>query len=99
MENKEWSKCHVSGSVTTCDPGQTRDYIYPKSYSREEITINKDICGHHEHLPCVVVKEIGPDFIEIEFSGKRHKLTIGKRVETPKKGLSYAYSQAIISLE
>lgn len=99
MENKEWRVCHISGDITSCDPGCNRSFSYPKSYQREELKVGMNLCRYNEDLPTITVTKIMPEYIEVTCSGREYKLSIGDKLRTPKKGLSYAYSEADVWLE
>lgn len=99
METKQWTKCFVSGIVTTCDPGCNREYSYPRTILREEMKIGMNLCSHKEPLPKIMVESIADDHIIVHCSGKSHRIDAGTNFCTPRKPLDYAYSEAIISLK
>lgn len=99
MGNKEWNICHISGDIAACDPGCNSYSHYPKSYQREELKVGMNLCRYNENLPTISVTKIMPEYIEVTCSGKEYKLSIGDKLKTPKKGLSYAYSEAEVWLE
>lgn len=99
MEKKVWKICHVDGDITACDPGCLTTSVYTKIYQRKELKRGMNLTAYNEDLPPVKVREIGDDFLTVTFSGKQHKLTTGSRIQTPRKGLSYAYSEATIYLK
>ena len=98
MEKKHWKTCNVNGWITASDPGQLTSTPYHRAYRREEIRRGMNLT-HCEYLPEVRVAEVGPDFLVVAFSGRRHKILPGDHVDTPRKGLSYAYSEATIYLD
>jgi hypothetical protein len=53
----------------------------------------------NEHLPSVVVKEIAEDHIVLFAGGQRHTIYTGETYTTPRKGLSYAYSEVDVRIE
>lgn len=99
MEKTSWNVCNINGWVTASDPGRLTSTPYHKVYRREEIRRGMNLTHYCEYLPQVKVAEIGPDFLVVAFSGRRYKLLPGEHVDTPRKGLSYAYSEATIYLE
>ncbi|MBQ1202097.1 MAG: hypothetical protein IIX59_09005, partial [Alistipes sp.] len=95
----EWSVCHISGCTVACDPGCQTITPYPKSYTREQIKVGMNLTGYCEYLIKVKVKEIGPNYLTLQYSGANHILVTGARLETPRQPLSYAYSEVDIRLE
>lgn len=99
METKHWNVCLINGYITACDPGQLTTSSYNKRYTRQELSRKMNLTGYCEHLPKIVVCEIGDDFLTVSISGQRHKVHTGGHVDTPRKGLSYAYSEATLYLK
>lgn len=95
----EWSACHISGYTIACDPGCQTITPYPKTYTREQIKVGMNLTGYCEYLIKVKVKEIGPNYLTLQYSGTNHILTTGARLETPRQPLNYAYSEVDIRLE
>ena len=96
MEKTSWKVCNINGWVTACDPGRLTSTPYHKSYRREELSRGMNLTAYCEDLPDVKVREIGTDFLTVAFSGRQHKIPTGGHIDTPRKGLSYAYSEATI---
>lgn len=96
---KRWEYCYITGYIVACDPGCQNLSYYPNRYKRSEMKEGMDLCAYQEHLPKVILKSMGENFIEVTFSGMKHKILNGETKYTPKKGLSYAYSEAIISID
>lgn len=94
-----WDTCYVSGTITACDPGCNHSTHFPKSYRRDEIKIGKNLCSYNSYLPAVTVQAIHDDHIVVGSMGARKELYPGQHFFSPKKGLSYAYSEAIVSIE
>ncbi len=95
----EWSVCRVSGYIVACDPGHQNLTPYPAEYKRKDLSVRMNLCSHCEHLPPVIVRAIEKDHIVINYFGCDHRLDTGKWLQTPRVGLSYAYSEAMISLD
>lgn len=95
---KIWNALHVSGYITACDPGCLNTSGSHKAYNKEELYKGMNLCAYDENLPEVRLLEIYDEYVVVSFSGSRHKVEIGHSAYTPQKGLSYAYSEAIISL-
>lgn len=98
MNDTKWTECKVCGYIVACDPGINNFSSYPKSFSRKELKIGMNLCAHEEHLPKVIVKKIADDHIVVRYFGKSYQLDIGQTLYTPRQGLSYAYSEAVITL-
>lgn len=99
METKSWTKCHIDGYIVACDPGNNNLSYYPADYTRGELKVGMNLCAHDKDLPKVIVKKIADNSIVVRCSNSNHTITIGEEFYSPRKGLSYAYSEAIISLE
>lgn len=95
---KIWNALNVSGYITACDPGRQTTSGSHKSYSKNELRKGMNLCAYDESLPEVRLQEIYDEYVVVSFSGSRHKVEIGHSAHTPEKGLSYAYSEASISL-
>ena len=95
----EWSVCRVSGYTIACDPGHQTITPYPKQYTREQIKVGMNLTAYCDYLPTVKVKEVGPNFLTLQFSGKNTTLLTGNYIETPRHPLDYAYSEVSIRLD
>ena len=94
-----WSVCNIWGYIVACDPGIQNLSSYPREVKREQMKVGMNLCSHAEHLPPVVVREIADSYIVVNSFGKQHKISIDESYYTPKMGLSYAYSKAVVSLK
>ena len=99
MKKKTWNVCQVNGYITASDPGRLTTSCSHKTYKKSELWRGMNLCGYDEDLPKVILKEIGEDYIVVNNEGCSCKVEIGKHVETPRKGLSYAWSDASISID
>lgn len=99
MKKKTWNVCQVNGYITASDPGRLNTSCSHKTYKRTELKRGMNLCAYDDDLPTVILKEIGEDCIVVNHDGGSHKVEIGKPVETPRKGLSYAWSDATISID
>lgn len=99
MKKKTWNVCQVNGYITASDPGRLNTSCSHKTYKKSELWIGMNLCAYDEYLPKVILKEIDDDYIGVNHEGGSHKVEIGKSVETPRKGLSYAWSDATISID
>ena len=95
----KWEMCKVRGWISAVDPGCVSSECYPKEYRRDELSKGLNLSSHNEYLPSVVVKEIGEDYIVLFAGGQRHTIYTGESYTTPKKGLSYAYSEVDVRIE
>lgn len=96
---KRWEYCYVTGYTVACDPGHQTLTPYPKTYKRSEMKPGMNLCAHCEYLPTVYLKEMGDDFIVIKTFGQQYTVCLGKSLDTPRKPLDYAYSEATISIK
>ena len=94
-----WEICKVRGWITAVDSGHLSSECYPKEYKRNDLRKGMDLSSHNEYLPSVVVREIAEDHIVLFAGGQRHTIYTGESYTTPKKGLSYAYSEVDVSIE
>lgn len=99
MKKKTWNVCQVNGYITASDPGRLNTSCSHKTHKKSELWIGMNLCAYDEYLPKVILKEIDDDYIVVNHEGGSHKVEIGKSVETPRKGLSYAWSDATISID
>lgn len=99
MKKKTWNVCQVNGYITASDPGLLNTSCSHKTHKKSELWIGMNLCAYDEYLPKVILKEIDDDYIVVNHEGGSHKVEIGKSVETPRKGLSYAWSDATISID
>ena len=93
-----WRVCRVVGYITACDPGILTTSDYPKEYDRVDLKVGMNLCGHCSDLPKVQLKAVGPDHIVVRCSGVTHRINTGDSLDTPRMGLSSAYSEATITL-
>ena len=96
---RRWEVCKVRGWISAMDPGRVSSECYPKVYKRDELRKGQNISSHNEHLPSVVVEEIAEDHIVLFTGGQRHTIYTGETYTTPRKGLSYAYSEVDVRIE
>lgn len=95
---KKWEICKVNGYITAVDPGRLYTTGSCKEYKRGELRIGMNLCKYNSDLPTVILTAIAEDHIVISMEGKIARVELGKSVETPRHGLSYAYSDATIRL-
>lgn len=95
---KTWKVCEVLGYITAVDPGRLTTSSSDKKYRRDELYKGMNLCGYDDDLPKVKVKVITDEYIIIDMEGVEKKVMAGKLACTPRHGLSYAYSDAIIRL-
>ena len=98
-----WEICIVGGWITAVDPGCLCSASYPMEFRRDELRKGQNLSAHNEYLneylPSVVVKEIAEDHIVLFAGGQRHTIYTGETYTTPRKGLSYAYSEVDVRIE
>lgn len=99
MADKVWNECRVAGTITACDPGRLTCSGSSRSYSRDELSVGMNLCAFDDNLPSAVVRSVGFDNITVRIEGRTYKVTTGGRVDSPRKGLSYAYSEVSIYLK
>mgnify|MGYP003300612939 CR=1 FL=1 len=99
----KWEICKVRGWISAVDPGCVSSECYPKVYNRDELWKGQNLSAHNEYLngylPSVVVKEIAEDHIVLFAGGQRHTIYTGETYTTPRKGLSYAYSEVDVRID
>lgn len=94
-----WTVCRVVGHIMASDPGILSSTSLPKEYRREDLVVGMNLCEHCEDLPEVVVKSVRTDHIVVAYGGSVRRLDTGGSLQTPRIGLSYAYSEAHIELK
>ena len=94
-----WTVCRVVGYITASDPGILSTTTLRKEYRRGELLVGMNLCDHCEDLPEVVVKSVRTDHIVVAYEGSVRRLNTGGSLQTPRIGLSYAYSEAHIELK
>ena len=96
---KTWKVCEVKGYITAVDPGRLYTTGSHKSYMKHELYKGMNLCEYNDDLPVVRLKQVTDEYIVINTGGPDQKLVVGERIETPRHGLSYAYSDATIRLK
>lgn len=97
--NDKWEFCEVIGYITVSDPGSNNFTTYYRKYRRDEIKPGMNLCAYNKDLPIVKVKSVNDEALVVTWmGGATHTLHLGDEAYTPKKGLSYAYSEAEIRL-
>ncbi|MBR5476853.1 MAG: hypothetical protein IKV19_00205 [Bacteroidaceae bacterium] len=96
---ERWEVCKVRGWISAVDPGCVSSECYPKVYNRDELWKGQNLSAHNEYLPSVVLKEIAEDHIVLFAGGQRHTIYTGETYTTPRKGLSYAYSEVDVRID
>lgn len=99
LEIPDWETCRVSGYIVACDPGHQNLSHDPKVYRKDQLKVGMNLCDYNEHLPVVRVRQICDDRLVVQAEGVTLDVRPDKNGYTPKKGLSYAYSDATISIE
>lgn len=95
----KWECCRVCGSVDCVNSGFVSSDSYLKQYRRRELKVGMNIAGHCSDLPVVKVIGISDDSLTVTSEGVTKTIYTGGFYRSPRKGLSYAYSDVTIKLE
>ncbi len=99
VKGVKWNICKVRGCVTAVDPGCLSSTPFPKDYQRKDVKVGMNLAHHESDLPAVVVRAVGEDYIKVYCQGQTATIYTGAFYRSPRKGLSYAYSDVDIKLE
>lgn len=95
----DWAECNVQGYTIACDPGRNTITPYPKHYTPDQIKKGMNLTAHCEYLPPVIVREVGKNFLTLQYGGTVKSIFTGGHIQTPRKPLEYAYSEVDIYLK
>ena len=95
----KWAVCRVLGSVSTVNSGFISSSPSTRELKRREIKVGMNLASHDTDLPAVVVKGIGEDFLVVHSGGVTATVYTGGFYRSPRKGLSYAFSDVNICLK
>jgi hypothetical protein len=94
----KWSVCKVMGSVTAVNSGFLSSDSSTRLYERKSVKVGLNLTAYNEDLPTVTVAAVGDDFIKVRVPNSLVTIYTGEFYRSPRKGLSYVYSDVCIKL-